>query len=113
MPPLPEFEAGIALVNCLSSTDSTIVAHFWETTRAITTLTKNLNYLGCPQEDTSLLVRCRELHPLLGQTGLPSGVDAFSNYTLEVDVKSSPEDCFDGGADLVKHYFATGDLRPG
>ena len=110
---LPTFIEAVDLINSVVSTDTCIVAHFCETTKSITGLTKNLNYLGHLQENTSLLVGGQELQPVLGQTGLPSGVDVFSNYTMEVEVGSSPQACFDGGAELVKQYYVTGDLHPG
>jgi len=113
MPNLPEFQGGIALLQALSSTDSTIVAHFCETTRAITALTKNLDYLQYSQEYTSLLVKSRELFPLVEEPGLPGGVHAFSNYTADVDLISSPADCLNGGADFVKQFYVTGELSPG
>jgi hypothetical protein len=61
VPDLPNFKEGLELINSLVSTDTFIVAHFCETTRAITALTKGLNTVS---EQTSLLVKCRELYPV-------------------------------------------------
>jgi len=73
MPGLPDLREGIELINSLMPTDTSTVAHFCETTRAITALTKGLN---TSLIDTSLLVRSRELYPALDVPGLPLGVEA-------------------------------------
>jgi hypothetical protein len=101
---------GLDIISGLASTDTTTVAHFCETTRVITALTKGLNSVP---EETSLLVKCHELYPALDVAGVPDTVEVFTNFNADVNEITSPRDCIEGGARSVKQYFVVGQLTPG